>query len=89
MQHADDFGSFIRGELVEDQMATHGEYAIARSNMITGFTNLRVVAQSMERLVEFGQVAVSLFTSPGSFGEYRNPFQIGSGCSLDSETRHQ
>ena len=88
MQHTDDLGSFVGRELVEDQMATYREYTIARTNMVARLAKLGVVRQSMERLVKFGQVAVSLFPSPCLFGEYRNTFQIGSGCGLDSETRH-
>ena len=88
MQHTDDFGSLVGGELVENQMATYREYTIARTNMVAGLAKLGVVCQSMKRLVKFGQVAVSLFPSPGLFGEYRNTFQIGSGCGLNSEMRH-
>ena len=89
MQPTDDFGALIRGELVKDQMATNREYAIARANMVAGLAKLGVVGQSMERLVKFGQVVVSLFAAPGLLGEYRNPSEVCSGCCLDSETRHQ
>jgi hypothetical protein len=89
MQHTDDFGHLVRGELVEDQMATYREYTIARTNMVAGLARLGVVSQSMECLVKFGEVAVSLFAAPSLFGEFRNTFLVGSGRSLDSETRHQ
>ena len=89
MQHTDDFGRLVRGELVEDQMATYREYAVARTNMVTGLAKLGVVGQSMERLVKFGQIAVSLFAAPSLFCEFGNALQVGSGCGLDSEARHQ
>ena len=89
MQHTDDFGSLVSSELVKYQMATYRKYAIARTNMVAGLAKLGVVGQLMERLVKFGQVSISLFAAPGLFGKYRNAFQVGSGCGLDSEMRHQ
>ena len=89
MQHADDFWGLVRGQLIENQMATYWEYSIVRANMVAGLAKLGIVGQLMERMVEFGQVAVSLVTAPGLFGEYRNPLQVCPGCCLDSETRHQ
>ncbi len=89
MQQADDFWGLVRGDLIENQMATYWQYSIARPNMVASLAKLAVVGQLMECMVEFGQVAVSLFTAPGLFGEYRNTFQVCSGCCLDSETRYQ
>ncbi|MGB5201316.1 MAG: hypothetical protein WBN68_02560 [Sedimenticolaceae bacterium] len=78
----------VSGELVEDQVATYGEHAIARANRVTALPKLGVTGQPMKRLVDFSQVVVALFSAPGLFGKYRNLFQICSGGILDPETRH-
>ena len=70
-------------------MAAYREYSIARANMAAGLAEFGILSQTVKSLVEFGQVAVSLIPSPGLLGEYRNAFQVGSGCGLYSEMRHQ
>ncbi len=70
-------------------MATYREYSIARANMVTGLAEFRIFRQTMKRLIEFGQVVVSLLVAPAAFCEYCNAFQVGSGCGLDPKSRHQ
>lgn len=73
----------IGGRFVEDMMTTDREYLIVRANMVTGLTKFGIFRQTMKRLIEFGQVLVSLLVLPCAFGENCNAFQIGSGCGLD------
>ena len=43
MQHANDLGGLVRGELVIEQMATNTRHAIAHANIVSGLAKPGVV----------------------------------------------
>jgi len=81
--------AFVTRNSVIDYVADHREFSVVRSNVVASASEVWVVCQLIERIVELLQVLVALFSSPPLLSENSNSRQIIFGSGFKLEGGHQ